>query len=196
MNLYEIAELVYKQLQPSSGGQPTVHLEEFKSSARAEFAYQSLLLAWKEKKDEGYYTVPTYLLKTVDRKVVNNEIDISDLDYFESLPNEVWLQDLGGSKCDCRFVKSTININKLLCDDDSMDDEAVMFYVLGKKIIFPKGVKNKSSLSLTYANKGEDVDGSIEVSDAIGAIVRERLIGLYVGKIAPNDETNNSNSNN
>ena len=196
MNLYEIAELVYKQLQPTSGGQPTVHLEEFKSSARAEFAYQSLLLAWKEKKDEGFFTVPSYLLKTVDKAVENNQIDISDLNYFKSLPNEVWLQDLGGNKCDCRFVKSTINNNKLLCGDDSMDDEAISFYIVGNKIIFPQGIKGKKTLPITYANKGEDVNGNIEVADSIAAIVRERLIGLYLGKVAQNDETNNSNSNN
>lgn len=196
MNLYEIAELVYKQLQPTSGGQPTVHLEEFKSSARAEFAYQSLLLAWREKRDEGFFTVPSYLLKTVDKPIIKNEIDISDLDYFKSLPNEVWLQDLGGNNCDCRFVKSTINNNKLLCDDDSMDEEAVSYYITGNKIIFPKGVKDKKSLPITYANKGEDVKGNIEVADSIAAMVREKLIGLYLGKVAQNDETNNQNSNN
>ena len=195
MILNEIAELVYKQLQPTSGGTPTIHLEEFKSSARAEFAYQSLLMAWREKKEEGYFTIPSYLLKTVTKQVKDNLIDISDLDYFKSLPNEVWLQDLGNGKCGCRFVKSTVNHNKLLCEDDSLDDNAVTFVLIGNIIVFDRKLPVKE-LTITYADKGENVNGELEVDDAIGAIVRERLISLYMGKIAPNDETNNSNSNN
>lgn len=195
MNLNEIAELVWKQLQPTSGGKTTVSLEEFKSSARSEFAYQTLLLVWKEKRDEGYYSVPGYLLKQTDKDVVNNEIDISDLQYFKALPNEVWLQDIGGLDCECKYVKSTINHSKLLCEDDSLDDDTRTYFLMGDKIIFPKGTHQKT-LSITYADKGGDIDGNIDVDDAIAALVRERLIGLYGGKIGVNDETNNSNKNN
>lgn len=195
MNINEVAALVWRQLQPTSGGTPTIHLEEFKSSARAEFAYQMLLLAWKEKRDEGYYTVPAYLLKEVEKEVVNNEMDISDLEYFKSLPSEVWLQDMGGLGCECKYVKSTVNHSKLLCGDDSLDDDTRTFYVLGDKIKFPQGAHAKK-LTLTYADKGGDVDGNMDIDDAVAAIIRERLIGLYAGKVGVNDETNNENKTN
>lgn len=195
MNINEVAELAWRQLQPTSGDTPTIHLEEFKSSARAEFAYQMLLLAWREKKDEGSYTVPSYLLKEVEKDVVNNEMDISDLDYFKSLPYEVWLQDMGGVGCDCKYVKSTVNHSKLLCGDDSLDDDMRTYYLLGDKIRFPQGAHAKK-LKMIYADKGGDLDGNIDVDDAVAALIRERLVGLYGGKIGVNDETNNENKTN
>ncbi|HJY23304.1 MAG TPA: hypothetical protein VJ279_10485 [Hanamia sp.] len=195
MNINEVAELVWRQLQPTSGSDTAISLEEFKSSAKAEFAYQTLLMVWREKREEGFYTVPGYLLKDAEKDIVNNEMDISDLQYFKSLPNEVWLQDIGGLNCDCKYVKSTVNHSKLLCDDDSMDDGTRTFFVMGSKIKFPQGT-HKNKLKIIYADKGGDLDGNIDVDDAIAALVRERLIGLYGGKIGVNDETNNENKTN
>ena len=195
MNINEVAELVRRQLQPTSGGGTTIHLEQFKSSAKAEFAYQTLLMIWREKREEGYYTVPGYLLTEVEKDIVNNEMDISDLEYFKTLPNEVWLQDIGGLNCGCKYVKSTVNHSKLLSEDDSLDDGTRTFYLEGKKIKFPQGT-HKNKLKIIYADKGGDLDGNIDVDDAIAALVRERLVGLYGGKIGVNDETNNENKTN
>jgi hypothetical protein len=41
---------------------------------------------------------------------------------------------------------------------------------------------------------GENVDGDIEIDDAIAAIVRTRLNEIYLGKIPKEDITNNSSS--
>lgn len=195
MKLKEIAELAHKQLQPTSVSGSVISLAEFERTAKAEYSYQSLLLAWKQKKDEGYFEVPSYLLTEKELDVVNDEIDISSLEYFTSLPMEVWLQDIGGVRCSCKYVKSTLNNTKLLCDDDSLDDDTRTYYVQGNKIKFPKGAHAKK-LPIIYANKGEGVNGGIEIDDAIGALIRQRLVEIYGGKIAPKDETNNENPNN
>lgn len=194
MNLYEIAELSFNQIFPKSGGKAPVDLVEFQRTAYGEFALQSLLMARQESLEEGYFEVPSYLLTSVEKEVVDNEMDISDLKYFKSLPMEVWLQNIGGANCHCKYVKSSLNLTQLLCDDDSLDDEAKPYYPLGKKLIFPKGT-HASTLTLIYANMGEGLDGTIEVDEAIGAIIRERLASIYLGKLSPADVTNNQNPN-
>lgn len=195
MNINEIAELVFNQLQPTSGDEPAIDIEDFKSSAKAEFAYQTLLMMWKTRREEGEYAIPSYLLTEVEKEVVNDEIDISDLEYFKSLPFEAWLQGVGGMKCSCNYVKSTLNDSKLMCGDDSMPDDTRTFYIQGKKLKFPQGTHAKK-LPVIYADKGGDLDGNLDVDDAIAALVRERLLVLYGGKIGQNDETNNSNKTN
>lgn len=194
MNLYEIAQLSFDQIFPKSAGKAPVDLMEFQRTAINEFAYQSLLMAWKEKSDEGYFDIPSYLLTEVEKEVVDGEMDISDLKYFKSLPMQVWLVNIGGLNCHCKYVKSDVNMTALLCEDDSLDDAAKTYYPLGKKIVFPKGT-HASPLKIIYANIGENLDGKLEVDEAIGALVRERLNNIYLGKLPPADVTNNNNPN-
>lgn len=194
-NLLEIAELAWMQLYPHPQTGAAVTKEEFIATAKTEYAYQMLLMIWKEKRDEGYSEVPGYMSVSVDKDVVDGKMDISDLEIFRSLPQEAWLQNIGGIECKCKYVKTTVNLAQLLCDDDSLGDDVKTYLVLSKEIIFPLGV-HKSPLTIIYANKGKGVDGRIEVDDAIGGIVRSRLVEIYGGKTGPEDETENENASN
>lgn len=194
MTLQAVCELSWRQIFPKPSSQTPVTKEEFIATGRAEFAYQILLLAWKERGDEGYFQIPSYLLTEVSKDVVNNEMDISDLKYFKRLPQEVWLQNIGGMGCNCKYVKSDVNLAKLLCDDDSLDDVAKTYFILGTKIKFPKGV-HTTPLPIIYANMGDDASGTLEIDDAIAALVRQRLNELYLGKVPPTDITDNNNPN-
>lgn len=194
MDIREVAELSWRKIFPQGGTNTAVSKEEFQRVAITEFAMQTLLMAWKDRA-EDYYEVPPYLLSEVEKDVVNNEMDISDLKYFKSLPMQTWLVNIGGFDCHCKYIKSTANLTQLLCNDDSLDDDARTYFVLGKKIVFPKGA-HKTPLKIVYANIGEGIDGSIECDEAIASLVLEKLDALYLGKVAPVDVTNNNNSNN
>lgn len=195
MNLKEICELSWQQIFPEGQVTTPIPKESFIRTGYAEFAFFTWVAYLNEKNQEGYAETPSYLLTEIELDVVKNEMDISDLKYFKSLPQEVWLQKIGEEGCKCKYVKSTVNLNQLLCDDDSLDDATRTYYVLGKKIKFPKGV-HKTPLSLTYANMGEDANGSIEVDEAIASQIREKLNQIYLGKVALADVTNNNNVNN
>lgn len=192
--LQSISELSWRQIFPNPSSQTSITKQEFIATARSEWAYQTLLAAWKEKADEGYYNVPSYLISEVTKDIVNNEMDISDLKYFKSLPQDVWLINIGGINCKCKYIKSDVNLTQLLCDDDSMDDAAKSYYITGKKIKFPNGT-HKTPLPLTYANMGDDASGTVEVDDALGALIRQRLQELYLGKVPATDVTDNNNPN-
>lgn len=192
MTLAEIAELVHRQLFPSSSGGAPVTEVEMTRTAVSEYAYQTLLLAWKEKREEGTYTIPSFLLKESDPlPVVDNTIDISRLDYFKTLPDEVWLQDVTDG--DCHYIKSTFNNSKIL-DDEALPDDSRRYFVVGEKIKLPDGANSKT-LTVVYAGSG-GTDGKKEVDEAVGAIVRSRLIEIYGGKVGVKDETNNENVTN
>lgn len=191
-NLLSIAELAWKQLFPGPSDEVKVKKEEFISTAKTEYAFQLWVTILAEKREEGQLEVPSYLLSEKEIDVVNNVMDLTGLKIMRSLPFDIWLQNAGGI-CECRYVKTTFNLSQVLCDDDSLSDSDKIYYAVGKKIKFPRGV-HKTPLSITYANNGEAIDGNIEVDDAIGGMVRRSLIELYGGKIGKEDKTNNSNS--
>ena len=113
---------------------------------------------------------------------------------MKGLPDERWLMNVGGVGCSCDYVKSTINTSQLLCDDDSLGENVKKYYVVGNKIKFPNGA-HSDIVSIIYAHNGETLDDNMTIDDSIGGIVRQRLIEIYLGKIVPEDKTNNSNSN-
>ena len=193
-NLYEICELSWRQVFPIPSENTAVTLEEFIATGKNEFAFQTLQMAWKDRA-EDYYEVPAYLLAEAELEVKNNEMDISSLKTFKSLPTETWLVNIGGFGCHCKYVKSTANLSQLLCNDDSLDNDVRTYFTLGKKLVFPQGA-HKTPLKIVYANIGEGVDGSIEVDEAISSLILQRLDALYLGRIAPVDESNNNNPNN
>ncbi len=193
-NLNEVCELAFHQVYPTPSDETSIQKEEFIRTGIGEYAYQMLLFYWNQKRMEGYAEVPSYLLTEVEKDVINDEVDISDLKVMRSLPNDFWLQKVGNEKCGCNYVKSTINLTQLLCDDDSLGDEKT-FYLVGNKIRFPKGVLS-DKVPIIYASSGVDIDGRIEIDDGMASLIRQRLLDIYLGKIAPQDSTNNSNSNN
>lgn len=192
-NLLSIAEQAWSQLFPRPGDEEAVDREDFVATAKAEYAYQLWLKMKADKRETGEVDVPSYLLSEASLEVVDDEMDISDLKIMR-LDSEMWLQNVGGTNCQCVYVKTTLNSNKILCEDDSLPDDYRTYYPIGKKIKFPKGV-HKTPLEIIYANNGQDVDENIEVDDAIGGVVRRSLIDIYAGKVGREDDQNDSNSN-
>lgn len=193
-NLLEVAQLAYNQLYPNGTVQSPIQIEEFIAAAKNQFAYESLIAAYNEKNQEGYFNVPSYLLTEVELDIVDNEADISSLKILRSLPQEVWAVNIGGLTCQCKYIKSDVNLTQLLCDDDSLDDAVRTYLFLGKKIKFPKGV-HKTPLPFIYANSGESVSGYIEVDGALAAIIKDKLVLQYGGKVGQEDITVNGNPN-
>lgn len=194
VSIQEISNLSWLQFFPPGSDEATITLGEFIATAKSEFAYAQLLMAWKEKRDEGSFQVPSYLsTETEPLEVVSNEIDISGLDILRSLPQEVWLQKIGAFDCECEYVKSTINQSQLLCDDEGAGDFKT-YFVIGNKIRFPKGT-HANKLPIIYANNGSNLDDLMMIDDAMGSIVRDKLTQIYGGKVPPADPTNNSNPN-
>lgn len=124
--------------------------------------------------------------------VVDNEVDISGLDIMSRLPNDRWLAKIGKLTDDCIYVKSNINQTQLLKDDDSLPGDYKTYVIIGNKIVFPLGTFSKE-ITLLFAGSGKDINENIEVDDAIGAQVRNRLDEIYFQKIGIVDKTNNSN---
>lgn len=192
-SLQAIAEDIWLQI---GGGndEARTQLEQVEQAAIVEYAWQMLQMAWRDKRENGEYIVPSYLSREVELKVVNNEADISKLNILKGLPSEMWLQQIGDI-LGCTYTKTTINQSQLMADDDSMPDDSRTYFVIGEKIRFPKGT-HSDKLPMIYANDGSDLDGKETfVDDAIGALVSERLMAKYFGKVAQEDVTNNSNGN-
>lgn len=191
-NLKSIAESAWLQLYPRGSDEALITREQFIADAKIQYAYQMLLYYWAERNREGEFLIPSHLLTEVEIDVVDNKMDISKLNVFRSLPSDIWLQNIGGIDCDCRYVRSSVNMAQLMCDDDSLGD-AKRYIPLSKIIKFPDGV-HKTPLPVIYANMGETTDVSVEVDDALGAIVREKLIQLYGGKTGEENKTNDTNA--
>lgn len=194
-SLLEISELAFRQVYPNPTDETPISLQEFISSAKLEYSYQFLLWYWKEKAVEGVFDMPSELSTEIELPVVDNEMDISGLDIMSRLPNSLWLQNIGGLTCECKYVKSNINLTQLLCDDDSLPDIYKTYLIIGNKIKFPKGT-HATPLSIIYANSGKQIGDDIEVMPEIGAIVRTRLVEIYGGRIGLEDKTNNSSGQN
>jgi len=180
---------------PNPTDETSISLQEVIETAKGEYSYQFLLWYWKERGTEGTFDMPAELSTEEEFDVVNNEIDISELNIMSRLPNQMWLQNIGGLTCDCKYVKSNINLTQLLCDDDSLPKDWKPYLVVGKKIKFPKGT-HSDKLTIIFANDGRDVDGNVEVADELAALVRRGLADIYLGKVVPSDKTNNTNPNN
>lgn len=192
-NLLEIAALAWQQLYPVPNDETAITLEEFETTALSEYALQMWIKARNAKREDGYFEVPSEILVPKEFDVVNDEIDLSGVGILRSIPNEKWVQNVGGLNCKCEYIKSTINNWQLLCDDDCIDDVAKIFYVVGDKIRFPKGV-HSTPLEITFASSGEDINGEIPITDDLAGIIRTRLIEIYGGKTAQEDTTNNTSS--
>lgn len=195
-DLRSIAELVWKQMNPNPGNETKITRGQVIETAKTEYAYWMWRKIKEDKAAEGESNVPSYLLDEKEVEVQNNYIDISDIGIMRSIDQDLWLQDVRpvevDAKCECQYIKTTFNTNKALCDDDSIPDTAKTYYPLGKKIIFPRGTHSER-LVLVYAKNATGIDEEIEVEEAIGAQVRRSLMDIYLGKVQPEDKTNNTN---
>lgn len=193
--IQSVAELAWRQVYPNPSDETPVSLAEFIETAKLEYAFQTWRMALEEKEREGWMDIASNLMVESDPlPVENNSVDISKLKIAEFLPEGKWLQGIGGFDCDCRYIKTTIGLYQLLCEDDSLDEGDKLFYVLGKKILFPLGT-HADEVTVVYASTGEDLEDGTPIDEVVGAVVRVRLIEIYMGKTGVEDETNNSSSN-
>lgn len=193
-SLFSIANLSFRKCFPNPSDDTDLEVEDFIESAKAIYSYQMLLFYWKQRNEEGEFNLPSNLLQESEIDVVNNKADISKLSIFNSLPNDLWLVNIGGLGCECHYVKSDVNKSQLLCDDDSLSDNSRIYIPVGKEIRFPQGV-HKTPIKIIHASLGENIDEDIEIDDALAAVVRDKLDDMYLGRIANEDVTNNSNPN-
>lgn len=193
-NLLEISELTFRSIFPVPNEKTAITKEEFIATAKTEYAAAMWIYRQEQIATDGFFQMPSDLLSEAELDVVDNAIDISKLNYLSALPNDLWLQNLGGENCGCKYVKTTLNLSQLLCDDDSLSESDHLFYIVGKKIKFKKEPHAKK-LSIIYANTGTDLDERrIEVNEYVASKVRTKLLQLYGAKI-PTDVTNNNNPN-
>lgn len=194
-SLLEISELAYRQLFPNPNDEANITLAEFIATAKVEYAYRLWEMNRAELQQTGENNIPSNLLSFTTLIVEKGKANIKDLKALRSLPNNTWIQSLGGIACgDCRYVLMDMNKWKLLCDDDSRGDNKAAIPA-GAEILFPDGTFEKDGkVEMLYANMGHTIDGQIEVEDAVGGLIRRSLIDIY-SKRFPEDKTNNSNSN-
>lgn len=192
MDLRLIGELAYRQFHGDGSDENSLEVEDFIETAKALYATEVMLQAFRERREDGSYNIPGYITKQVELDVKNKEVDISDLKIIRAVPNEMWLINIGGLTCECKYIKSNIVQRELMCGDDSLPDDSKPYYILDKKIVFPEGT-HANKLPIIYADNGSDLDDSLEVDDALAGIVRQRLNEVYGGKMGKEDKTNNSN---
>lgn len=197
MTIKELATIAYNQVFPTGGDAPSITVQEFIRTAIAEYSYQFLLMYWRERNEEGMYHLPAAVLTEKEFDVIDGSyVDTEDVNFLLSLPKDAWLVSVKPSldekyKCSCKFIKSTLTDSELFCDDDSLDDSYTPFYPVRGKIIFPKGTSAKK-VRVVYADAGKD-DGDIEIDNTLAALVRARLLEIYLGKVPKKDVTLNDN---
>lgn len=194
-NLLEIAELAWSQIWPHPTDEAAITKEEFITTAKIQYPLQMWVHARNTKNEDGVFNIPSNILVQSDPlPVKDNKIDISGLKIMRGLPNERWLQNIGGLTCQCKYVKSDVNLSQIFQDvDDGLPDGTKTFLILGKEIIFPKGT-HANALPIIYASDGIENDGLYEVDDVVGALIQQQLISIYGGKMGKEDSNNDGKS--
>lgn len=193
-NLLSICELAYRQMFPVPRDKTSITLEEFIATGKTEYAASMWIYRQELISTEGIFDMPSELISEVEFDVVDNEIDLKDITYLSSLPGDIWLQNVGGFNCECKYIKTTLNMMQLFGeDDDTKEPNSYLYYIQGKKIKFPNGT-HKKKLPVIYANMGEGLDSEmIEVNAFVASKVRLKLRQLY-GEKMPVDNTNDQNT--
>lgn len=192
-SLNEICQEVYDSVYPNTSIQTSIKVEHVLVEGRVRYAYEMWLQSKISAREDGGWEVPSVLLQDATIEVKDNEADISALNIFRSFEGDMWIQSIGEFGCECSYMKQSVNISKMLCDDEYLGNSKP-YTVIGKKIKFPKGTHEKT-LPIVYASNGEGLDGDMEVDDAIGALVSDYLWKRFTNRL-PADRTNNSNENN
>lgn len=189
--LKELAQSVYDQCFPNASIQTSIKVDHVLVEAKARLAYEMWLQAKIEEREDGFWEVPTPLLREAEIEIKNNEADISSLKVFRSFKGDTWIQSVGD--CDCPYMKMSLNVSKMLCGDDEYIGNSRPFVVVGKKLKFPKGAHSKS-LPIVYASNGDDVEDDMEVDDSLAALVSDYLWKRFTNRL-PEDRSNDSNTN-
>ena len=196
MNLLEVAELAWSQIFPHPTDDAAITKEEFITTAKVQYPLQMWTMARNTKNEEGVYDVPpNILVQSNPLPVVDNKIDISKLNIMMGLPNQCYLQNIGGLTCSCKYVKSTVNVSQIMCDtDDGLGDNVKTYFILGKEIHFPKGT-HADKLTIIYASSGIENDGLYEIDDVVAGLIQQQLILIYGNKIGKEDTSNDGKPN-
>jgi len=191
-DLLSIAQVCYDQLFPNGETNTALKVEHFIEAAKTRYAFEMFILSKEMKRSEGGWDIPDNLLRQETITIKDNEADISALKVFKSPDGGYWISQLGDLGCECGYTKHSINMSNILCDDE-YHGNSKPYVIIGKKIKFPFGAHG-STAPIVFASNGEDVDGEIEVDDALGDRVSEYLYKKFSGRL-PEDRTINSNSN-
>lgn len=195
-NLNEIGQLIFNALNPNPGDETAIQREEVITSCKVQYALAMWTMARNTKNQDGEFEVPSNILaQSEPLPVFDNEMDISELKVLRGLPSEMWLQRVGSLTCECDYIKTTVNKAQIFCDvEDGLADTTKTYYVIGKKIYFPKGV-HADKLPIIYAKDGEDIEGIFEVDDVVAAIIQQQVLGMYMNKTGQEDTNNDGKPN-
>lgn len=188
-DLNSIAQINYDVIYPNASAQTSVKVEHFIEEAKSRYAWELFRISKEEKRADGWWEIPSVLWREADIEVVDGKADISALSIFRSFEGDTWIGMIGGEGCGCSYTRQSVNISQMLCEEDYWGNSKP-YYVVGQTIRFPGGA-HKDTLPIVYASNGEDLQGNIEVDDAIGALVSEYLYKKFSGKF-PEDRTANS----
>lgn len=191
-NILELAELVWKNLNPNGSAQTATKKEAVISDAIIEYSAAMWIFSKEQAGNDGGFEIPSEMIAMETLPAKDNMVDISSLKIMDSLPNDQGIQFVGDFSCP--YIKSSLNQEHILKNDDSIGLKKT-FYRTGKKLLFPRGTY-KDEVSITYAAMGtKEKPNDIQANDYVLSKVRDKLYQLYGLKV-PADHTENSNSNN
>lgn len=191
-NLKEIAQVSYDQVYPNASEQTSIKVEHFIQAGRSKMAYELWRLSKELKRAEGEWEIPTALMRQGEITVSDNVADISELNVFRTADGETWISNIGGISCECNYIKQTVNLAQLLCDEDYWGN-GKPYIIVGNKINFPIGT-HKTTLPIIYASNGDDINDEIPIDDTIAELVSIYLFQRFSNKF-PADKTANNNEN-
>lgn len=180
--------MFWRQMFPNPGDDASLKKAECIASAKHEYAY-ALVRASYEQLNTSEFSVPAEIVDSQVLTVLNNSCDITDVPVLSAIPNERWAISLTGTNCK-RYIKSTAS-SKDMIDKENLP--APRYYIRGKQILFPDGVKDKT-VEFTFASKGDELNEEMPISDDMAAMVRRGLMQIYNRK-EPEDKTANQNPN-
>lgn len=189
-NLLSIAELSWRQVFPDPTAQTQTKKAEFIATAKLEYAWNMWRISKEQKRTEGEWEIPSALLRRGTITVVDDSASLFDLKIFRSFDGDTWIVKLGDN--DCKYIRQSLNESQMLSDEDYWGN-SLPYIVIGLNIEFPMGARRKT-IPIVYATNGEDLEDNIEVDDAIGGLIRNRLVEIYSTK-QPVDITTNNNPN-
>lgn len=190
-DLKSIAQVNYDQIYPNASAQTSVKVEHFIEEAKIRYAWELFRIAKETKRADGEWEIPSDLWRETKIDVADNEADLSELNVFRSLEGDTWIGNIGGIGTTCNYMRLTVNLYQGF--DDEYTGNSKPYIVIGNKVKFPKGT-HITPLPIIYATNGTDLDETIEVDDAIGALVSDYIFKKFSGKL-PEDRSADSNSN-